>query len=156
MYTLTERDLLEASSLNRVELLYVHASWCIWHEGVPLYDGGFPGAMRDIHQLRTDCVNKQHHHTYARDLIESATNVELHRVFSNIQPRIDVEHHLGVHFRWVAYHEAQRRYFLDALSKRDFTEIRKIYYNHQSHNGDTKFLLQCVNNAYIENMLNNL
>lgn len=156
MYIFSEHDLLEAANLNRAESLYVHASWCIWHEGVALYDGSFPGALRDIHQLRVECVNKQADNSYASTLIQNATNVELHKVFSNIQPRIDIEHHLGVHLRWVAYHESQRRYFLDALSKRNFVEIRKIYYNHQSHNSNAKYLLQCVNNAYIENMLNNL
>lgn len=139
-----------------MQALYEHVSWCVWHEGLRLYDDGMPGNLRAVNSIRNGCVNLQNHNNYARKLISSASNYELLEVMEAIQKRVEDEHHLFTHFEWVAFHESKRSDFLNLLAEGKFNEIRSIYYNHQNHNTNAKFLLSCVNNAYIENMINKL
>jgi len=151
-----EDDAAATFQMNRHSELYPHFSWCIWHEGVRLFNDDFPGTFRPLIDLRDACRLKQQHNSYAEGLIDSASNNELRYVASQIEPRIESEHQLSVHFRWVAYHENQRRYFLDALDRRDFKTIRDNFELKQSHNPNAKNMLAGSSNAYIADLVNAL
>jgi len=137
-------------------LLYIHLSWCFWHEGIRLYDDSFPGIIRDIGKLRRECAEKQEHNAGAQNLINSASNNELKYALSLIEPRIESEHQLSIHFRWVAYHENQRNVFLDALQNGNYGGIRSVFFNYQNHNSNAINLLSCISNAYIKDLIDAL
>lgn len=146
---------IEASLIQLVDssLLYIHTSWCCWHEGVRLFDDGYPGAMLDVNHMRDSFLAKQGHNPQAMSIIHQASNNELRYALSQIEPRVETEHLVSIHFRWVAYHEGQRGTFLDFLEKGQYKEIRDVYCKYQHHNSDARNLLACVSNAYIKDLI---
>ena len=139
-----------------MQALYDHVSWCVWHEGLRLYDDSNPGNLKDVNSIRKGCVNLQQHNDYAKNLINSASNNELSQVMGSIQLGVEHEHQLSEHFRWVAFHEAKRAEILNLLAEGNFSGIRSLYYNHQNHNSNAKHLLSCVSNAYLTDMIDDL
>lgn len=47
-----------AMYLNK-KLLYQYVSWCVWHDGLRLYDNDVPGHMKDVNVLRAGCLRLQ-------------------------------------------------------------------------------------------------
>lgn len=139
-----------------MQLLYEHVAWCVWHEGLRLYDNGVPGHLNDVNALRNACLKLQQHNGNAGALISAASNNELMSVLGQTESRVEKEHNLTEHFRWVAYHESRRAEMLNLLSEGKYSEIRSLYYNHQNHNSNARHLLSCVSNGYIVGLINDL
>lgn len=138
------------------KLLYQHVSWCVWHDGLRLYNNDVPGHMNDVNALRCGCLRLQQHNSAAEKLISDASDNELAEVLHLIEPGVEKEHNLSGHFRWVAQHESRRAALRDLLAEEKYAEIRSLYYNHQNHNSNARFLLSCVSNGYIAGLINRL
>lgn len=137
------------------QLLYVHVSWCFWHEGTILYDLN-SDLMREVITLRNEIMSLQSHNPTAQAIISKASNNELLEVLKLIEPQVEQEHYLFAHFSWVADHEGQRSDFYNLLVARDFIGIRRKYKEYQNHNSDARNLLCCVSNLYLENLINSI
>lgn len=138
------------------EQLYIHLAWCVWHEEVRLFDDSFPGAQMPLNGdkgVRSLCIEKQGHNGYARNLIENSSNNELQAVLSRIPQRVESERQLSTHFRWVAYHESQRRTILDLADQGDFFKIRDLYHTFQNHNPNARGLLSCISNYQLKQLI---
>lgn len=155
-----ELDFLNSDNSNKNvdlrNLLYIHLSWCIWHEGVRIFDDTYPGQMRDIHTIRQECVRKQDHNKEAAEMINHASNNLLKKLLFNTVNNVEQEHKLTINFEWVAYHENRRDAFLSYLRDRNFNSIRSTYEAEQSHNPNAHYLLRCVSNYQIEKLINQL
>lgn len=145
-----EQSLLSAVNLN---VLYVHVAWCFWHEGANLYDGSFPGAIRDVNALRDELEKLQSHNDQVHPIIVNASNDELRYIFSLIEPRAENEHQISANFIWVASHEKQRDTFRDLLAIGNYADIRKVFHDYQSHDVNIKNTLSCVSNFYIKRLI---
>jgi len=141
------------------EQLYIHASWCFWHEGVRLFDDSYPGNFQPTngkYGLRAVCADKQSHNGYAQSLINNSSNNELQGAFFRTSQRVESDHQLSTHFRWVAYHESMRRSFLDLAAQMNFSQIRSDYHDYQAHNSNAKNLLSCISNYQLNLMIDAL
>jgi len=138
------------------KLLYQHVSRCVWHDGLRLYDNDVPGTMKDVNVLRAGCLRLQQHNSDAEKLIFDASDNELADVLNLIEPGVEKEHNLSGHFRWVAQHESRRTTLRDLLVQGKYAEIRSLYYNHQNHNSNARYLLSCVSNGYIADLIKRL
>ncbi len=138
------------------KLLYQLVSRCVWHDGLRLYDNDVPGHMKDVNVLRAGCLRLQQHNGAAKELISDASDNELADVLNLIEPSVEKEHNLSGHFRWVAQHASRRTALRDLLAQGKYDEIRSLYYNHQNHNSNARYLLSCVNNGYIADLINRL
>ncbi len=139
-----------------IRSLYNHVAWCVWHEGLRLYDNGVPGQLKDLRLLRNSCLKLQRHHGTAGALISAASDNELTAVMGQIESRVDREHNLSDHVRWVAYHAARHAELQNLLSEGKYNEIRSLYYRHFNHNSNARFLLSCVSNGYLTNLIKGL
>jgi hypothetical protein len=135
---------------------YQAVSWPIWHETVHSFDNSYPGAVRDIDAIRTDCLNAQKHNPHAQDLIRAASNDQILQMVYQTRARVYSEFQLVGAFRWVAYHENQRDEFRRLLSQRNFNAIRDLYSTRQNHNPNARHLLNAVSNLDIEVIVNAL
>ncbi|MEN5171571.1 hypothetical protein ABE427_02375 [Acinetobacter higginsii] len=139
------------------DLLYVHLSWCVWHEGVRLYDKEYPGVLISVESMRKQAVPLQGHDEHgAQAIIIRATDEELLGAMQLMESRVEAEHHLSSHISWVADHEHQRSNFYSLLAAKGFLDIRDLYYKYQKHNNDAKNLLCCVSNIYLENLIKSI
>lgn len=139
-----------------MQSLYKHVAWCVWHEGLRLYDNGVPGQLKDVSLLRDSCLKLQQHHDAAGALISAASDKELTAVMNQIESRVDHEHNLSGHLRWVAYHAARDAELQNLLSGGKYNEIRSLYYRHLNHNSNARYLLSCVSNGYLAELINGL
>ncbi|QXZ21802.1 hypothetical protein [Lelliottia amnigena] len=139
-----------------MQLLYNYVAWCVWHEGLRLYDNNVPGQLKDVSILRSSCLKLQQHHEAAGALISAASDNELTAVMSQIESRVDLEHNLSGHVRWVAYHAALHAELPNLLSEGKYIEIRSLYYRHLNHNSSARYLLSCVSNGYLADLIKGL
>jgi len=139
-----------------MQSLYKHVAWCVWHEGLRLYDNGAPGQLKEVSFLRSSCLKLLAHHGAAGALISAASDNELTAVMSQIESRVDREHNLSGHVRWVAYHAARHAELQNLLSEGKHNEIRSIYYRHLNHNSNARYLLSCVSHGYLTVLIKGL
>jgi len=139
-----------------MQSLYKHVAWCVWHEGLRLYDNGVPGQLKDLSFLRSSCLKLQQHREAAGALISAASDSELAAVMSQIESRVDREHNLAGHIRWLAYHAARHAELQNLLAEGKYNEIRSLYYRHHNHNSNARFLLSCVSNGYLADLIKGL
>jgi len=139
-----------------IKSLYKHVAWCVWHEGLRLYDDSVPGQMKDISLLRKSCLKLQQHHEAAGAIISAASDNDLTDVMRQIESRVDREHNLSGHVRWVAYHAARHAELQNLLSEGKYNEIRSLYYRHLNHNSNARYLLSCVSNGYLADLIKGL
>lgn len=138
------------------DLAFVDLAWTVWHEGIRIYDDGFPGSVRAINSIRGDAVGKQSHNDGARDRINNLSNNEIEDYIPNIVDYIYGHLKLEIHFRWVAFHEGRRKDFLNCLDNGDYTGIRAIYSGSQQHNPDARNLLAGVSNGHLKTLVDAL
>lgn len=136
--------------------LDIHVAWCVWHEGVPLYQDGLP-----IDAFRQACMAKQEHNGVARGMVELASNNELnaaldrmHTYFSN--PENGGYQMLNFHLSWVLHHKKRRAEVLNFLDKGDIRSIRAIYMGEQGHHPHVHFLIQAADDATVTRLLNDM
>jgi len=139
-----------------MQSLYKHVAWCVWHEGLRLYDNGVPGQRKDVSLLRNSCLKLLAHNETAGALISAASDNELADVMSQIESRVDREHNLSGHVRWVADHAARHAELQNLLSEGKYNEIRSLYYRHLNHNSNARYLLSCVSNGYLADLIKGL
>lgn len=139
-----------------MQSLYKHVAWCVWHEGLRLYDNGVPGQLKDVSLLRKSCLKLLAHHEAAGALISPASDNELTDVMNQIESRVDREHNLSGHVRWVANHTARHAELQNLLSEGQYNEIRSLYYRHLNHNSNARYLLSCISNGYLADLIKGL
>ena len=139
-----------------MQSLYKHVAWCVWHEGLRLYDNGVPGQLKEVSFLRSSCLKLLAHHGAAGALISAASDNELTAVMSQIESRVDREHNLSGHVRWVANHTARHAELQNLLSEGKYNEIRSLYYRHLNHNSNARYLLSCVSHGYLTVLIKGL
>ena len=98
----------------------------------------------------------QQHHEAAGALISAASDSELTAVMSQIESRVDREHNLAGHIRWLAYHAARHAELQNLLAEGKYNEIRSLYYRPHNHNSNARFLLSCVSNGYLADLIKGL
>ena len=136
--------------------LYKHVVWCVWLDVFLLYVNGVSGLLWEVSFLRSSCLKLQQHHEAAGALISAASDSELTAVMSQIESRVDREHNLAGHIRWLAYHAARHAELQNLLAKGKYNEIRSLYYRHHNHNSNARFLLSCVSNGYLADLIKGL
>ncbi|MBN1840718.1 MAG: hypothetical protein JW883_00340 [Deltaproteobacteria bacterium] len=142
--------------LRAVDELYINVSWCVWHEGVRIFDDSYPGNMGDIHVIRNECLREQTHNDHAAEMIRRASNNAIKYCLIRTERNVEAEHQLSQNFNWVSWHERRRDDLRAALSRRDFNRIRLIYWAEQEHNPNARHLLSCVSNYWVEQLVNAL
>jgi hypothetical protein len=135
---------------------YTDFSWTIWHEGVRIYDDGFPGQYRNIDTIRAEAVGRQHANQGATDRINAASNNELTSYLPLINGEVFNNFLLGQHFQWVAYHEGLLQNFRTWLAQHNFGNIRASYAGREQHNPNAHNLLSAVSDQQIANLINAL
>lgn len=60
-----------------MQSLYKHVAWCVWHEGLRLYDNGVPGQLKAVSLLRNSSLKLLAHHEAAGAIISAASDNEL-------------------------------------------------------------------------------
>ena len=139
-----------------LDALFLHFSWCVWHEGVKIYDDGYPGNIRDINTIRNDAIGVQGHNPSAQGMIKAASNNQLLSLIFQTKGRIHGEFQGVAHFRYAAYDQKNLDRFRTLLSMKKFTEIRSTYFNVHTANPNARNLLSGLSNADIEAIINGL
>lgn len=134
-----------------------HASWCVWHEGFPLFRN--PDQIDDF---RRGCGEMQRHNSSARDTILNATNNELMEVIARVRKYFHVPRNGGYkmadkHLKWVVGHEGKRAELLALLDAGEFERIRRIYQRAQDHDPHhVTNLLEALDDATIKELLDDM
>jgi hypothetical protein len=148
-------------ALNVVSELEGHVSWCMWHEGCPLYTVP-PGAnqlddqLTNIAALRQCFYDKQAHNQHAVDLIRNANDALLLQVATQTAAAVPSQFQLRDNFWWVAYHEGQMYNWRLQNANHQYSGIRATYHDKQNHNPNARNLLAAVNNAYIKQLIDSM
>lgn len=71
------------------KLFYQYVSWCVWYDGLRLYDNDVPGHIHGVNVLRAGCLRLQQHNGTAQKLISDATDNELADVLNLIGVRLE-------------------------------------------------------------------
>ncbi|GAA4418991.1 hypothetical protein GCM10023187_52960 [Nibrella viscosa] len=162
VYPKAETRTTSRAELLNDEELYANVGWCVWHEGVRLYDDneqkltGTPGQLRPIEDLRADFLRHQRHNADAYGRIEGAGTEKLRRVINMIPQRTEAERQLWANFEWVAYHERKAGEMRGHLNAGNFAAIRYVYGATQGHNPNAKNLLAAISNDRLRYLVENL
>lgn len=135
---------------------YGDLSWTVWHEGVRTFDDGVPGRPLNAHTIRTNALAKQNHNSGAKSRIDNLTNNEIDQYVIQIRNEIMGPRELLTHFRWSAIHKGERSNFLKYHAQGNYQGIRSVYYNTQSHNSNTRHLLNGVANSDISSLISSI
>lgn len=136
--------------------LDIHAAWCVWHEGVPLYRDTLT-----IDRFRQACVAEQSHNSGAAAMVNAASNNELYAAIDRMQryfgqPANGGYKMLHYHLSWVLNHEGRRGDVLRLLDNRDFAGIRAIYESEQDHNPHVHYLIHAADNSTLQSMIDSM
>jgi hypothetical protein len=143
--------------LEATDQTYVDFSWTVWHEGVRIYDDGFPGSYLPIDVIRNNSIRTQaDHNSAAAGRIAAASDDILLSYLPQITLEVYSTFQLAINFSWVAFHEGQIQNFRTDLAQGNFLAIRGIYNQYQNHNPNARGLLAAVSNKQISDLINSL
>jgi hypothetical protein len=139
-----------------MNIVNVDLDWCIWHEGVSLFDMSVPGSFRPEEQFRNECIIVQNHNPAAAAQIQAIPPQTLRALMSDANARIPGERSLHANFHWVLYHEGYAPDFRAWSNGGDFGKIRQAYYSAQAHNDNVKNLLAAISNGQLRQMIDTM
>lgn len=158
-----EREILERDDIADIMVLAGglsrHVSWCVWHEGVRIYDDTDPGRFRSVNDFREGCLEMQYRNRRAYNMINRASATTLRAIQEALPDSIPADRALLRNLKWVAFHERQARALRASLAEGDFSDrlegygIRWRYHAYQDHNPNARNLMAAVSNQMIRELI---
>jgi hypothetical protein len=127
--------------------------WCVWHEG--LHHQGLA-----VDAFRQQCA-PMHKGSASKNRVLSASNKEIRSILGTMDQYFNVPANGGYkmlfkHLRWVLHHEGQRARILNLLDQGNFTEIRSVYHEYQSHHAHVEYLIYAASDEALRDMINQM
>jgi hypothetical protein len=135
-------------------------AWAVTHEGVEMFDGTLPGALRPIADLRAALVAPHQRalvtdsHQKARDAIANATKHALAEAIAVVRTQeLNARGRLVEDIRWCLGKKPQIR---TAVVNGDFNAARRAFFELQKHSPDVRNELALISNGELASLVQNI
>jgi len=131
---------------------YVNAGWCVWHEGVRVYDAELPGRRLPPPMIRQQCLGVQAHNPRAQSVVSAVSDEQLSAILTVLGWAVEKRFDLPRHFAEVMK-SGYGTEFSKLVEQGNYEEVRRIFGRVTQYEPNVRNLLAAVSNQRIRELV---